>query len=540
MNTKYPPLTKEQIHNFKKDLLEEMVYSLLQNQQEMNQQLALLTEQLNVMNQQRFGRHTEKSSQIEHQMEFCFNEAEVTFEDSTPDERIEPEITDIFPDQSETAGEKKKRKPRQKGQRENNLKELPHQEIVYELKADERQCGCGGTYTELSTEKSTRLIFHPACFEVAEEIVHVYKCNKCGTIIRADHPMPLFEGSVATPSLLAGIMMAKYVNAMPFYRLEKTFADSGAMISRQTMARWMINAVDSYLIRIYERMKELLLESRIIHADETTVEVSKDGRKAGAKSYMWVYVNENDDCPTVIYEYQKTRAAVHPRTFLADYKGILCCDGYEAYHTLNSEITVCGCWAHARRHFSNAVKALKNDKNRRGELTTSQQALKMIADLFQQDKEWNQLSPDERMNNRQTILQPKVNAFMSWLESKEGTIPPKSETGKGITYCINQRKYLLGFLATPDAPLDNSEAERKIRNFVISRKNFIMIDTISGAEASAVLFSLAETAKANHLKPYNYFEYLLTELPRYPEEFDIDDLLPWSKTLPAEIHKQEK
>lgn len=536
--------TKEQLKGFSKDLLIEMVLSMSSQMTEMNKQMALLTERINVMLGARYGRRTEKSNEIPHQMEFCFNEAEVLITDATKEQLAEPTVKEVVSAQ-ESADTSKKRKSHTKGSREEMLKDIPHEERECSLNDEDLACECGGTYKEYGTgDYTTRLEFTPASFKVITYHVKNYRCSKCGDIKRAPGPAALFEGSLATPSLLAGIMTAKYINAMPFYRLETAFANNGAYIRRQTMARWMIMAAERYFSLLFDRMTEELLTEEIIHADETTVMVSKDERKAGSKSYMWVYTTEKSEHPVVIFEYQKTRAASHPKEFLADYHGYLCCDGYEAYHTLGGDITICGCWAHARRHYSNAVKALQDNAERADELNVSQEALRRIGELFDTDKSYRGLPVDERLEKRQKELRAKADEYFEWVRSKFGTVPPKSETGKGLAYSMNQKNYLLACLSTADVPLDNSEAERKIRNFVISRKNFVLIDTINGAKASAVLFSIAETAKANNLRPYEYFKYLLEEIPAHMsdpvDKFNdhLEDLLPWSENLPAQIRKQ--
>ncbi len=367
---------------------------------------------------------------------------------------------------------------------------------------------------------------------------------------RAKHPVELFQNSIASASLVAGLLNAKYINAAPYYRMEQEFQRYGVEISRQTMANWTIKAAERYFSLIYDKMKEELLRSRIIHADKTPVKVSKDGRKAGTKSYMWVYQKgEETEQPVVIYEYQKTRKKEHPQNFLKGYQGVLCCDGYQVYHSLPEEIIICGCWAHARRHYINAAKALKGKEARKLEMTVSEEALFRIAQFFHYEKEWKDLSKEEHLKKRQQVLKPLVLEYFSWVKKQKENplIPPKSETAKGLNYSIYQEKYLMAFLETPDVPLDNSAAERAIRSFTIGRKNFVLIDTIQGAQASAILYSIAETAKANQLKPYLYFKYLLEELPKYwngyEKEFEKDflkNLLPWSEQLPSEIRKTEK
>lgn len=543
MERKKEPFTKEQLEAFSKPLLIEMVVQMQAQMSEMNQQMIVLTDRISTLINGQYGRHTEKSKEIDHQMEFCFNEAEITIIDASEKQREEPSITDINPSQD---AKPKPRKPHKKGKLEDLIKALPEKIESYTLKGDELQCSCGGTFNPIGEpEAITRLEFTPASFQVIRGKVYSYKCGSCGKIVRADHPLRLFEGSVATPSLLAGIMTAKYTNGMPFYRLERAFADHDAFIRRPTMARWMIRAADVYFSLIYERLKEELLSCEVIHADETTVKVSKDGRPAGTNSFIWVYTKESDLRPVVIFEYQKTREHKHAKEFLKDYQGWLCCDGYEAYHSLGDAITVCGCWAHARRHYANAVKGLKNQPERARERSVSEDALKKIGHLFHKDNQWKNLPPEEHLKKRQEELKPEVEAYFSWVKSKVGTVPPKSETGKGLSYSINQEKYLLGFLSSANAPMDNSEAERKIRNFVIARKNFVLIDSLAGADASAILFSMSETAKANNLKPYDYFKYLLEELPKHMEDDHrdmsfLDNLLPWSENLPPEIRKPVK
>lgn len=542
MDMKNKPITKDDLKNFKREFLEDFTYSLMQQMMQMNKQMALLTEQINVLNQHRYGRHTERRG-VDGQMEFLINESEIIIAEASAAELKEPVMSDINPQNTDVT--KAKKKPHPKGTRKEMLKALPEESVSYRLTGEGLGCECGGSLKPIGKETIQRLEFHPASLKVVNQEVYSYKCDSCGKIVRADHPLPLFEGSLATPSLMAGIMTAKFTNALPYYRIESSFADTDAFISRQTMARWVIRTADVYFSLLYERMKKELLSCDIIHADETTVEVKKDGRKPGSKSYMWVYTDEGSDRPVVIYEYQKTRAAGHAKEFLADYKGYLCCDGYEGYHSLGSDITVCGCMVHAKRHFSNAVKVLKNLPDRKNEYSVSEEAVRRIADIFHTDNQWRDLPYEEHHRNRNTILKEKVDSFYEWIGRMATNVPPKSETGKGISYCVNQKKYLLGFLNDPRIPLDNNEAERKIRNFVISRKNFVLIDTVNGAEASAVMFSISETVKANKLKSYEYFEYVLSEMPKHMKDNSsdmsfIENLMPWSKTLPERIHKAGK
>lgn len=552
MNNENPQYTKEQLKNFSKELLIEMVLAMQSQFVLLNQKMDLLLENTAVNASNRFGRHTEKSSEIPHQMEFCFNEAEITIIDATETQLQEPKLEEVNPAHApEMAARKHTSRP--KGRLDEILKPFPVDLQTETLEGEKLICECGGTFKPMKENVYRKLEFTPASFRVREVHVWAYKCDSCGKIVYADHPVELFDTStsLATPSLLAGIMTAKYTNAMPLYRLEQSFANANATISRQTMAKWMILSAERYFSLLYDYLADDLKTCPVIHADETTVKVSKDGRPAGTNSYMWVYTKEADEHPVVIYDYEKTRAAYHAKNFLNGYQGYLCCDGYEGYHTLDSSIVVCGCWAHARRHFANALKTTPTKEKKEiyaVELQVASIALQKIADLFAEDNAHKSLPPDERLRYRQTELKKDVDGYFDWIrklvDSKR--IRPKSETGKGLTYSLNQEEYLRGFLEDGTVPLDNSEAERKIRNFVVARKNFVLIDSLAGADASAVLFSIAETARANNLKPYEYFKYLLEELPKHEEdpasqraEF-IKDLLPWSDKLPETIRKKNQ
>lgn len=233
----------------------------------------------------------------------------------------------------------------------------------------------------------------------------------------------------------------------------------------------------------------------------------------------------------------------HPREFLKDYNGTVVTDGYQVYHTLEKEradLKIAGCWSHARRRFANVVKTLGREKSKG---TLAFDALKQIAAIYKIEGMLNDLTPEERKQQRQLIVKPLVDAFFSWVKIHHSGVLPKSETGKGFIYCINQEKYLRVFLDDGNVPADNNAAEGAIRGFCIGKANWHLIDTIDGAKASAIIYSIAETAKANHLKPYNYFEHLLTEIPKHMDDKNMDflnDLLPWSEALPESCKKQKQ
>ena len=340
----------------------------------------------------------------------------------------------------------------------------------------------------------------------------------------------------------AAIMNAKYVNAVPLYRQAQEFARYGLNISRQNMANWTIQCADRYLAIFYDYLHERLYDYHVLQADETPVLVDKNGRDTGSKSYMWVYRTGQmyGDCPIILYKYQKTRNASHPREFLRDFSGVCVTDGYQVYHTIENErgdLKIAGCWSHARRRFDDAVKALPKEKQKE---SLAYLVLSMIQAIFREEKILKELPVKEREKRRQVSVRPLVEAYFEWLKENICRIPKKGKTWEGFQYSLNQEKYLKVFLDDGEVPMHNSAAEQSIRGFCIGKKNWVMIDTVAGAKSSAIIYNIAETAKANNLKPYEYFEYLLTEIPKHIDDKDYsfcEDLLPWSPALPERCRK---
>lgn len=557
-------LSEEQLVKLnKKDILQLLLESMAQ-EKELRSQLAVLTDELKRTNQQmqvilekwnlaqanRFGRSSEKMGydtgtcqQLELAVMYaeCFNEAEATVNETPPDEPDMEEVT-------VTAHKRKKHA----GKREEDLKDLPHAEpVISTLTEEELLEQLGPGYRQLKDEVYQRLEFHPSSFEVKEYHICVYVSADGKKFAKAKRPQAdLFRNSIATPSLLAGILNYKYVNALPVHRLAQDFKRSEVNISPQVMCNWVIKSSEIYFSLVYDWMKDVLLKQPVVQADETTLKVNRDGRKAGSSSYMWVYITgEHDDSgkKIVLYDYCRTRSTEHLREFLSSYKGILVSDGYQSYHTFSKEqsLTSAGCWTHCRRRFVNAIKAAQKDLPEEAlKNSIAYQALARISAIYKLDGSWKERTSEYCMEHRQRILKPLVDEYFDWVKEQIKTcnVLPKSETGEGLSYSINQEKYLRAFLDNRDIPIDNSACERAIRPFCVGRKNWNVIDTVEGAQASAIVYSIAETAKANNLKPYQYFEYLLTELPerisrKKDSTFSLDDLMPWSPKLPMSCRK---
>ena len=511
--------------------------ALKKNVEDLNKRIDLLTEQMILANSQRFGRKSEKdlTDEADGQMRFVFNEAEGTYDIVC--NLKEPEASEVIHPKAYRRVKKKK------GKREADLADIVTTVVEHTITEEKlEEAFPDGKWKRLPDEVYKRLEFHPATFEVIEHHVAVYAGKGEKTVIKADRPTDMFRNSIATPSLVAGILNYKYVNAMPISRLAAEFERQDVKISSQNMCHWAIKSSDMYLSRLYKRMHMYMSDYHVIHADETPLKVNRDGRPTGSKSYMWVYRTGGlEEHPIVLYEYQKTRKTDHPREFLRDFRGYCVTDGYQVYHTIDNErpdLKVAGCWVHARRGFAELIKATGKTASKG---TTAYKAAALIDEMFSKEKTYKGLSSGERLNKRQEEVAPLVDAFFAYIKKEAQNVAPKSKLGKSITYCLNQEKYLRVFLEDGLVPMDNNAAERSIRPFCLGKKNWNVIDTVSGARASAVLYSIAETAKANNLKPYEYFRYLLEEIPKhgeFEEDNYLDSLLPWSPDLPEECRKQ--
>ena len=530
-------LTREQLNSLDKDIL---ITLLLGMQDQLAQQTAAiekLTEQIALMNTRSFSRKSEKSLTDDSQLSCfaeIFNEIESLVTEQTS---MEPALEEVV------VPAHKRRKA--KGKLEEDLKDFPVKIVEHTLSEEELAACFPEGYKRLPDEVYKKLELIPAVFEVHEHHIAVYK-GKNGNIVRADHPKEMLDHSIATPSLVSAIINSKYTNALPLYRQEQEFARNDVNISRQTMANWVMIAAERYISLLYDRMKEEIIKSSVIHADETPVVVTKDGREGMHKSYMWVY-RSGSMCKAnqaVLYEYQKTRKADAPGDFLKGFEGKLVCDGYQVYHTLENRtdtgFEAAGCWAHARRPFAEIVKSLGAEK---ASGTMAAEALMQIQAIYHADNLLLKLPPSERKKRRKLLVKPMVDGYFDWCREVQEKLTPSSETAKGIRYSLNQEKYLRVFLTDPQIPMDNNLAEQAIRPFCVGKKNWKLIDTVHGAQASAILYSIVETAKANGLNVYQYFRHLLTVIPQHMEDTTLDfldDLLPWSKNLPEICRKKKK
>lgn len=528
-------LSAEQLNKLDQSELINIILSQQEEYKKLDDKLQKFMEEVVDAKRHRFGRSSE-AFEIDGQISFFENDETIAFFN-------EAEAVKDEDDKENPAPLAKPKRP--KGKKEADLSKLEVVETTkYYMSEQElnKEFGDEG-YKKLPDEVLKRYYFVPAKVGIEEIHIGVYSGEKSERMVKAKFPAYLMRNSLVSPSLEAGIINAKYVNAVPFYRIEKQFESDGLAITRQEMARWTIASAERYLSILYDYLHEKMYDYHVLQADETPVLVNKDDRPAGSKSYMWVYrTGMNHDHPIVLYEYQKTRNASHPREFLKDFSGVCVTDGYQVYHKLEKEredLKIAGCYAHARRRYDEALKAMAKGAQK-GSL--AYKALAMIQAIYNADNALKDLPPDERLLKRQLTVKPLVEAYFAWCHKNEHRTSAKNKTAKGISYSLSQEKYLKVFLDDPYVPLDNNCAERAIRGFCIGKKNFVMIDTISGAKASSVIYSLVETAKANNLNVYEYIKHLLTVIPNHMEDTDrqfCEELLPWSESLPESCHKKK-
>ena len=539
--------TPDELNKMDHKTKDDVIYQMQDRLDQLEHNYENLVEQIRLANQQRFGRHTEKLDDIAGQLSF-FNEAEANYDGTAKEPTVE-EVID--------SSRKVPRKPKKKGQREEDLKDFPQEVILHDIPEQELNEAFGEeNWKSMPDEIFWQLRFEPAKWTAEKHIIKVY----VGTdgahqdeFLRGDHPETMFRGSIATPSLEAAIINAKYVNSNPLDRISRDFQANGLNLSKQTMSNWTVWTAERYLLPVCDLMRKRQLEAHVNQSDETPVDVIHDGRPAGSKSYMWVHITGelSPVPPIIVYEYQKTRHSDHPKAYYKDFDGVLVTDGLEQYHKLERDLAGvknANCMAHARRHFANAIKAIGKSNPEAVEASVAYKALVRIGAIYDLEGALKELTPEERLNERQASIKPLVEEFFAWLRKIQAdrSVLPKSETAKGINYCLNQEAYLKVFLSDGEVPIDNLASERALRTFTIGRKNWMTINTVRGADASAIIYSVTETARANGLNVYYYMKHLLTELTRVVradgsiDEKELEPLMPWSKDLPAECYKRRK
>ncbi|WP_407309930.1 IS66 family transposase [Desulfosporosinus sp. SB140] len=468
-----------------------------------------------------FGRSTEKTSSLALGQMSLFDEAEIQADPLAPE-----------PDLNEVQGYRKKKF---KGQRKELLKDIPHVKRLCTLDERDRFCDvCNTALVPVGEEFiRTEIEFIPAKVRVIDYYRETFECRTCRKngepyMEQSPMPYPVIQHSMASPSTVAWVMHQKFVNALPLYRQEKEWKTLGVNLSRATMANWILAASRDWLVPLVERMHQELLQESYLHADETTVQVmNEEGRKNTSDSYMWVYSTGQYCKHSIrIFEYRPGRSGKYPQEFLKGFKGYLHTDAYSGYKMI-PDITRCLCWSHLRRNF---VDALPKDIHS-PEATLPSQGITYCNKLFEIEKTLENLSSEQRRLERLNQETPILEAFWAWIDSARGKVLPKSKLSEALAYALNHKEEFMNYLKDGNCSISNNLAENSIRPFTIGRKNWLFSGSPKGAAASATVYSIVESAKANNLNLYKYLQFIFGELPgvqfgEHPEF--LEDYLPWS------------
>ena len=477
-------------------------------------QILQLREENTLLRQRLFGRTSEQTVDPTTPQLALFNEAESLAEPLG--EAADSEVVE------EVVAPSTKRR----GKRKPLPAELPRVEVIHELPEHELACTCGCRKHVSGEEVSEQLEIVPMQIRVIRHIRKVYACKGCESApVTADKPAQLIEKSLASPSVLAMLLTTKYVDGLPLYRFEKVLARHGIDLPRQTLARWVIQCGE-HLQPLLNLLHEQLLASPVIHCDETRVQVLKEvGREPSSQSWMWVQTGGPPDRPVVLFDYTTSRAQEVPLRLLEGFSGYLMTDDYAGYNALAARpgIERLACLAHARRKFVEAQKVQPKGKTGRADV-----ALNLINRLYAIERELKDTSDEQRYRGRQQHSLPILEQLRTWLEKTLPQVTTQNALGKALNYLASNWTRLVRYVEAGYLPIDNNRAENAIRPFVIGRKNWLFSDTPKGAIASAQLYSLVETAKANGQEPYAWLRHVLERLPQACSVEDYEALLPWN------------
>ena len=480
---------------------------------ELKAKVAWYEEQHRLSQHKRFGASSER---YEGQGQL-FNEAEALADEEPAEEQ-----------ENQTVPAHTRKKPKRRSLADNGT--LPRIIENIDLPECEKQCRCGLHRFKMDEEISYKLKVEPAKVQIVEYHRHKYACACEDGIKTAPMPKTAIPKSIATPELLAWVITNKYCDALPLYRQGFILKRLGVEISRAVMADWMIKCSE-LLECLYEALRQRMVKQPCLQADETPLQVLKEpGRSPKNKSYMWVYRTATSlGSPIILYDYQTGKGHEHPEAFLNGFSGYLQSDGMSAYRTLSDKtpgITQTGCFAHVRRKFKEAFDAMPKKKGQPHKINRPAQVLAMIKKLYEIERRIKDKPAKERYRIRQEESKATLDKLKAWLDKNQPLILPKGLLGKAITYAQNQWPYVIRYIDDGLLDIDNNAAERAIKPFVIGRKNWLFAQSPKGARASAILYSLVETAKANGFEPYAWLCHVLTELPRLDKGQSIDHLLP--------------
>lgn len=491
---------------------------LAEEQKAFEARILELYERLRLARSRLFGR----SSESHAGQAWLFNEAE-----AVADACEASDAAHLVPTDTASSTQKRSRVTRGRGKRQPLAAELPRVDVIHEVPESQRTCACGTPMVEIGQEVSEQLDIVPMQVRVLRHIRKRYGCAKGEHApVTAPAAAQVLPKSNASNDLLAMLLIIKYVDGLPLARFEYVLARAGVIVPRHTLARWVI-ATAQALQPLVNLLRDALLEHDLIHMDETRLQVLKEpGRAPSTQSQMWVQRGGPPGKPVILFDYDPSRSQLVPVRLLEGWRGYLMVDGLESYNAVavKDGVTRLGCWVHARRRFVEAAKAMPTGRSGR-----AQEALAFIAQLYAIEKDCRHHGALERFAVRQTRSRAVLDHFRSWLDRVLHSVPPSSALGEALTYLANQWARLVRYVERGDLPIDNNPAENAIRPFVVGRKAWMFSDTPAGAHASALIYSLVETAKANGLEPYTWLRNVLRDLPAATTAEHFEALLPWNQ-----------
>lgn len=474
---------------------------------ELEATVSKLTDYLRLAQKARFGQKSEKGSG-----------------DDAP---MLPGIGQVFDEASIEKKPKRSIKKREaQGGRKPLPEHLPREEVNHDLEKHEKVCPCGHELHCIGKEESEQLEVIPAQVKVIKNVRYKYGCKACeDTIILASMPPQALPKSMAGPGLLANTLVSKFDDHLPLYRQAEMWQRSGIDLDRTTMGRWVMGCGELFK-PLVDLMKKDILASGSVQADETGVQVMNEkGRKNKSKSFMWVFKTAGDKNSKILYHYSPSRSSYVISSILGGFEGYLQSDGYTAYtkfaKIMPNKIITLGCWAHARRKFVEITKVA----SRQG---IAFEAVKRIAELYKIEKESKAdgLSIEEIQAQRQKESKPILEELKKFLLEHQNAVPPKGLLGMAISYTLRNWEHLIVYLERGDLEIDNNATERCIKPFAVGRKNWLFKGCVKGAESSAAIYSLLETAKSHGHNPYYYLKDILIRLPiKNAADESLDDLL---------------
>ena len=493
-------------------------------------------EQVDYLTKKLFGSSSEKGAcDIPGQMNL-FNEAESEMDPAaeTSDQLVATEK----PEKAEKPDRKKR------STNEERFKGIPVKKVMLEPDATDLTCSkCGGEMVPIGTEFVRReLKIIPARATVIEYYSVNYACKSCRqndvtpTIIKGKDGKAHMMYGMASASTVAWVVYQTFCNGMPLYRIGQDLGRLGAKISRATLANWVIKNSEAFFAPMYDFFRRKLLERDFAMADETPVQVLHEPeRRAQTKSYMWLFRSgEDGDFPIIIYKYSETRAGDTAVDFLDGFRGYLMCDGYSGYNKVKTAKRL-ACWAHIRRYLIDAIpKGKQLDYAQpavQGVMYTNQ--LFDIEDKIRQKYKTFDAIKEARLKQEKPIIE----GFLSWLERQNPI--RNSRLDKAVTYIRNRKDYLASYLDDGRCSFSNNLSENCIRPFVVGRKGWLFCDTPAGAQASAMAYTMVETAKANKVNVYHYLTFLFDHQPNAQmTDEELEQLAPWNEDVKAEIQRR--